>query len=218
LADLTTIVYGLVALSGATFFAVLTQAIAEAFLGLSVLERVSLGLCIFFLALAAIIAGIKAWMKRRATPLLRARMQHHNVGQWKRTLLTPASVIRESEGEFYDNKVYINRGEPAQQPAASRPLSSGILYGTHVRGESFRLVDLLISDYVIRGRTFENCTIYGPAIIAPRRVDFDHCTFDSDPDDPEQMLWLVPDDRDIVRGVIGIEDCSFRECIFPASG
>jgi hypothetical protein len=66
LADLTTVLQGLAALSGATFFAVLGQAAAQAFLGLSVLERVLLGGSLFLVVLALLLSRVKAIRERQA--------------------------------------------------------------------------------------------------------------------------------------------------------
>ena len=66
LANLVTLVQVLIALAGAGVLAVVAQKVAEVFLGLSTAERVTLGLCLFLLLLAAFLSRVKVFRERRA--------------------------------------------------------------------------------------------------------------------------------------------------------
>ncbi len=87
----------------------------------------------------------------------------------------------------------------------------------HITQRSFRIVDLVAgSNDRITGRTFEDCTIYGPAVLAPlNQMTFEHNTFEAT---PEALFWEIPEDRDQILGAIGLTDCTFRRCIFRGIG
>lgn len=86
----------------------------------------------------------------------------------------------------------------------------------HLTHRSFRIVDLVEDDDIIEGRIFEDCTIYGPAVLAPLNDNtFSHNTFEAD---PAAFLWQVAEDRDRVVGAIGLRRCIFRRCIFRRIG
>jgi len=86
----------------------------------------------------------------------------------------------------------------------------------HITQRSFRIVDLVGRDDLITGRTFEDCTIYGPAVLAPLdRMTFEHNTFEAD---AGAIFWLIPEERVHVMGAIGLTDCTFRRCVFRRIG
>jgi len=86
-------------------------------------------------------------------------------------------------------------------------------YITH---RSFRIVDLVGEDDLIMGRTFEDCTIYGPAVLAPLQgVSFEHDTFEGD---PKALFWEIPEGRVHVLGAIGLVNCTFHRCKFRGIG
>lgn len=71
---------------------------------------------------------------------------------------------------------------------------------------SIRLTDLANPNRVIRGRTFEDCDIYGPGVMAPVGVGvFHECTFDG----PDALIMT---DNSKVIGPIAVEECVFRRC------
>ncbi|MEX2621028.1 MAG: hypothetical protein WD250_12520 [Egibacteraceae bacterium] len=84
------------------------------------------------------------------------------------------------------------------------------------RNEPVRLADLTLNTPLIEGRTFENCQIIGPAIIAPLgTTSIAHCTWDGDFD---ALVWPIAEGRDQVVGAIGALDCSFFRCRFVTVG
>ncbi|MFN8559321.1 MAG: hypothetical protein U0531_18950 [Dehalococcoidia bacterium] len=86
----------------------------------------------------------------------------------------------------------------------------------HLSHRSFHISELASDDGFIIGRTFEDCTIYGPAVILPvDHVTFENNTFEAE---REALFWEIPDDREVVVGAIGLKSCVFRRCIFRGVG
>jgi len=70
----------------------------------------------------------------------------------------------------------------------------------------------------VRGKTFINCTIEGPAVLlALGGVDFDGCDLGPSNGDPASLI-LRPVSKKGVTGVIAVENCSFKDCNFFAVG
>jgi len=85
-----------------------------------------------------------------------------------------------------------------------------------ITDRSFRIVDFALDSDIIDGKTFEDCTIYGPAIIMPlESTTLAHNTFEAD---PETLFWIVPEDKLRVIGAIGLVNCTFRRCVFRRIG
>src|SRR5688572_10864091 len=85
-----------------------------------------------------------------------------------------------------------------------------------VTHRSFRIVDLVGLDSLITRRIFEDCTIYGPAVLVPLGSSmFEKNIFEGE---PQALLWEIPEDRTQVEGAIGLVDCTFRRCIFRRIG
>lgn len=83
---------------------------------------------------------------------------------------------------------------------------------SHLRSRTFRIYDIpRDQDAIIRGRSFEDCTIYGPAVLAPigERSEFRDSTWESSLD---ATLWEIPEGKRV--GAIGIDGCAFRRCRF----
>jgi hypothetical protein len=87
----------------------------------------------------------------------------------------------------------------------------------YLRGYSFRLVDLASSDHNIRNKTFEDCWIYGPAIMFAHDTDFREDLFivttpyrEATADD---FFIVIPEDT-FVSGAIFLDHCSFLRCRF----
>ena len=73
-------------------------------------------------------------------------------------------------------------------------------------------------DQVIRGRTFKNCLLGGPAVfLAVGGVQFEGCNFGWGGGDMKGLL-LRPVSDDIVVGGVPFQDCSFVDCEFVNVG
>lgn len=77
------------------------------------------------------------------------------------------------------------------------------------RNQLVRLTDLTVTDDVIDGVTFENCTLVGPAVI----VMLQGCELrDSGFDGPSAgVLWPLGD-REFIVGAIGLVNCTLGGC------
>lgn len=79
------------------------------------------------------------------------------------------------------------------------------------RNEAVRIADLTVHTDLIQGRTFENCQILGPAVLALLgKTTISHCTFDGN--DFEDIAWPIATDRQTMIGAVGVADCEFFRC------
>jgi hypothetical protein len=109
---------------------------------------------------------------------------------------------------------------PPDPPAGNRavPRSRGKTGGVrghrHVR-EIIRIVHMAGDEAVIRGHTFEDCTIMGPAVLVFRDCDLVDPTLRGKLD---AILWEVWPDREWVLGAVLVERCRFLQCRFENIG
>jgi hypothetical protein len=86
----------------------------------------------------------------------------------------------------------------------------------YIRGRTLRIAELARDDLIIRSRTFEDCDIYGPAVlIAVGTGIMQECGFEGD---AETVFWEIPAERVRIAGAIALEDCVFRRCRFSKIG
>lgn len=94
------------------------------------------------------------------------------------------------------------------------------LAGPIIRKKVIRLIDLVNPKSLeIRNKTFENCEIYGPAIVfIGANNSFISCGFDIPI--PSFYFWEINLDglAKIIVGVIGINECKFKDCNFHMIG
>ncbi|WP_375430490.1 hypothetical protein [uncultured Friedmanniella sp.] len=85
------------------------------------------------------------------------------------------------------------------------------------RNQTVRITDLAVVEDLIVDVRFENCEIIGPAVLALLDgLVMNSCVFDSD--GPEQLFWVVPDERPSVIGAIGLQRTEFYSCRFRKIG
>ena len=83
------------------------------------------------------------------------------------------------------------------------------LTGKFIAGHSFRITEI-VHDSLISNRTFDDCDIYGPAVIALSGVgQVAACSFDAP---PEQLVITVTQEKAV--GAIKVVDCNFKNCRF----
>jgi len=87
------------------------------------------------------------------------------------------------------------------------------LISTVLQNKVIRTADLAMQDFVVRSRTFEDCQIYGPAVIYGRRCNF----YGGHADGDSESSFIETSNR-TVNGVILFEDCVFRDCRFHKIG
>jgi hypothetical protein len=100
---------------------------------------------------------------------------------------------------------------PFVDPAGSVRAGSKELTGRYVTQQHFAITELAVNGKII-GRTFEDCDIFGPAVLVLGGVgQMYRCTFDS-------PAVFIRTNQDKVVGPILITDCSFKSCRFQGVG
>ena len=79
-----------------------------------------------------------------------------------------------------------------------------------LQNKSIRINDLVREDNIIRNRTFENCHIYGPAIIALNKCITTQATFT----EIDINGVFIETTNKIVSGVIELNTCIIKNCTF----
>lgn len=82
-----------------------------------------------------------------------------------------------------------------------------------LQNKNVRLVDLAMQDPIVRNRTFEDCQIYGPAVLVPERCVFYQCHMDTAGD-----AGFIKTTNERLWGVLRFEGCVFRRCSFYKIG
>ncbi len=85
----------------------------------------------------------------------------------------------------------------------------------YLHGKHFRLTDLIRygSSHIIEDRTFEDCWIYGPAVVYPQGiVVIQNNAFQGIPS-LDYAFWEISKGQHI-SGVIALKNCTFRRCTF----
>lgn len=107
-------------------------------------------------------------------------------------------------------------GTPLPDVAQPQTRESSWLAEVYLSHRSFRIYDIpRDDDGIIRNRTFEDCDIYGPAVLVPLSGRLDGCSFEGDAD---TVLWELSPRQERIVGAIGLEDCIFRRCRFRRIG
>ena len=105
----------------------------------------------------------------------------------------------------------------AKRPPIPRELPLDIASDTYLKDESFNIAQLAWENDIISGREFVDCSIYGPAVLAPFSNDtFQNCVWEGKT--PEHVFLEIPADLDPVRmryvGAITLQNCTFQRCTF----
>lgn len=80
-----------------------------------------------------------------------------------------------------------------------------------------RIATLTVNNTTIDGYAFVNCRIIGPAVLAfLQNVTVTHSGFDAPGLDA--VFWVVPPERGVVVGVVGVSNCLFSRCTFEGIG
>jgi ABC-type glycerol-3-phosphate transport system permease component len=91
-----------------------------------------------------------------------------------------------------------------------------MLIPLNLKDLQINVADLVRSDIVVRNKTFENCYLYGPAIITPTG---DYTTFSKNYfDAPADSIFITISEDRFVSGAIGFENCQFIGCHFVKIG
>lgn len=127
--------------------------------------------------------------------------------------LTKENEERKKETQKLNKKLQTIKSELGIVNRSVTPFPSG----KYLHGETIRLCDFVVAGEkpIIEGKTFEECTLLGPAMVYLFGVSTVHnCSFDGGMD---SLFIEVEADR-VVIGVIGLKDCVFRKCRFRGIG
>jgi hypothetical protein len=94
-----------------------------------------------------------------------------------------------------------------------RPLTFDDLLQTYIHDRRIYISDLARVESVISGKTFENVTFIGPAVVAFLDRTVVHSPYFVMAGPIDAYLLEVPD-RTLMVGVIGFQDSTFRNCQF----
>lgn len=87
------------------------------------------------------------------------------------------------------------------------------LTGRYISGHTFNITDVVHNARII-GRHFEDCDIYGPAVLAPTGIGhFVECSFYG----PLDAIFLVINQK-MTLGPIQLDGCTFKRCRFHGIG
>ena len=92
-----------------------------------------------------------------------------------------------------------------------------------IENATFRIGDLFWANFdgksmVLVGKTFNKCTIQGPAVLAPLHAcQFNTCDFGDSLGDTRNMLYRPMSKTHLTGGVV-MSRCIFNECNFFACG
>ncbi|CAN5580104.1 hypothetical protein BH24ACT20_BH24ACT20_01110 [soil metagenome] len=217
-ADLATLAQGLLALSGAGFLAIVFQAIAEAFLGLSVFERVLLGICAFLVFVAVFLSRLKVFRDQQTankTDLERLSVDLQEAQQELDHLHKKHREIEQEREELKsENEELIVESKKLKQTSSGQADSSS----SYFKNQTLHIFDLARRRTIIKDKTFEDCEIHGPAVVAPiGNTDFVDCTF-AEAVDRNSLVWSPTEEERNYVGSIGLENCIFRNCNFYRIG
>lgn len=85
------------------------------------------------------------------------------------------------------------------------------------RDEIVRIAELTVNEALLENLEFSNCRIIGPAVLALLNDNtLISCRFDAP--DLNALYWVVPPDRPIVMGAVGVRGCTFSNCSFDQIG
>lgn len=95
------------------------------------------------------------------------------------------------------------------------------MVGTLVQNKSIRIAELIHpatpGPPVIQGKTFEDCLLYGPAVISLPDSLLSHSSFSADPGQ-EDDVWIEIETPRVLYGVVSFERCTFNRCRFVHIG
>lgn len=193
LSDLVTLAEFAGSLGLAGFLAIVGQGAIGAALQLSPVLRLLLSVCIFLVVLAAALAVLKAVLEKRPAQSV---PQDSSVPAGPYPFLEP----HEYSNQYFKNRS-INIAEFAQREGKAGDYNNA----------------------VVKNRVFEDCRIYGPAVFYPKAVpDILAQVFVGGSKWSEgrnRVFWIpCPKNHPDLVGIIGLEDCIFRDCRFTQVG
>jgi ABC-type multidrug transport system fused ATPase/permease subunit len=214
LANLTTIAQGLALVGGVGFLTVIVQFLAKVVLNFSILERVLLGSCLFLFLIAGLLVFFKNLRERRASVKSQTEQLRSQLKESGNKINELGTKLSETEQER--EQLRERRSELEVELAHRAPLPDNS--ASYFKDEAIHIPDLARNRTVIKNKTFEDCDIYGPAVLAVMgSTDFEDCEF-AERANFDALVWPVSTNRADHTGAIGAENCMFRRCNFLRVG
>jgi len=215
-----------------TVLGIQSEGLGYAFLGLAALLAV--------VGFVQAVLRLRSWYTNLVAERDRLRVDLRQTGQELKRSEAECRGLRERVSEADEERATLraeNDGliaelsdliTPSGGTAAHPLLKTEELSETHIKNRTVHIADfarevadLRWGDTVIEGRTFEDCYILGPAILVPLNTgDLTGHVFVGDDQWYEQdsTFWSASSVTDYYAGVIGLENCVFRNCRYKRVG
>lgn len=131
-------------------------------------------------------------------------------------ILIASGLLVKISNDTKQNWVAVSQTEnPPSRIPSPQELSPEMVTQSELRDLSFHIADLVREGNSIRNRTFERCTMHGPAMVAIFNSVLPGQTYIGRPD---ELLWETDMHPKAKIGVILIENCVLRDCTFVGIG
>lgn len=120
-----------------------------------------------------------------------------------RLIMAPYEIYKEQKKQIEEYQ------KEAKQFATPDELTA-----SHLKGLTIRIADLVREDIVIRNKVFEDCYIYGPAMLALIK---DNIFVENQMGGSLESIF-VPTENPKIIGAIALENCVFKKCHFRNTG
>lgn len=117
-----------------------------------------------------------------------------------------------------ENEELIAEIEALQKASVPRSLPPDMVSSRHISNRNFRIMELVDTDNVIRKRTIEDCTLFGPGVLVQTGHGPNYFIEGTLVGEEDSFFWELAPDQQAVQGAIGIENCTFRNCRFSEIG
>ena len=135
------------------------------------------------------------------------RRRANNADRMEKLIDSIDTERKEIEAQCKQTAEYITNSHISREALRKRYLVKEYVY----------IADLALKEAIVRGWTFEECEIYGPAIIATLgNTIIDNPTWIANSMD--DVIWEVSENRVDHIGVIGLDGCRFLDCTFVRVG
>jgi hypothetical protein len=116
------------------------------------------------------------------------------------------------------NVVNPRRSDSQTDISQAKVISGSELSRAYLQGVDVRITDLTRESDLIQNRTFENCRIFGPAVLSLQGTSSTYnCTTEA-PEGISSALFEVDPSRKWMVGPIGVLNCTFIRCTFTGIG
>ena len=98
---------------------------------------------------------------------------------------------------------------PTRRPLATREE----LESSHIEARTVFVADLPLEGERVRGKVFTDCDLFGPCVIrVALGSTMEVCTIGTLPDEPDAVIWEIPEERTMSIGALVFEACRMVRC------